>query len=218
MLSSETYGWTCSLSSVVRKNIRSPDSFHCSADPKQVAENFWAPIACMCLSMMRVSFSNALTADGSRWNVPATLPWITPCLNINCKIVTFFFSQEVKPKGCCASFCVPNKNATHKNSSMELAAIWGNSDFGCFDFGHSDFCRSDFSPFFFLNQQFLLFSLNIHNLGTCLVHTQMEQIWPNGTFTYCFTTISTNNQNNCPISILKFFIKQEGYAKKACGP
>ncbi len=39
--------------------------------------------------------------------------------------------------------------------------------------------------------KFLLFSLNIQNFGTHLAHTQMKQIWPNGTFTHYFTTIST---------------------------
>ncbi len=42
---------------------------------------------------------------------------------------------------------------------------------------------------FFLSK-FLLFSLNIYYLGTHLSHTQVEQIWPNRTFTHCFTIIS----------------------------
>ncbi len=46
--------------------------------------------------------------------------------------------------------------------------------------------------------KFLLFSLNIHNLGTHLAHTQMDQIWPNKTFTYCFTTISTYQPKELP--------------------
>ncbi len=57
-------------------------------------------------------------------------------------------------------------------------------------------------------QKFLLFSLNIHKLRTHLVHMEMEQIQPNGTFTHCFTTISIQQQNNCQISIFRFFIKK----------
>ncbi len=38
--------------------------------------------------------------------------------------------------------------------------------------------------------KFSLSSLNIHNLGTHFAHTQLEQIWLNGTFTHCCTTIS----------------------------
>ncbi len=46
--------------------------------------------------------------------------------------------------------------------------------------------------------KFFLFSLNIHNLGTHLAHTQMKQISPNGTFTYCFTIISTYKPKELP--------------------
>ncbi len=88
-----------------------------------------------------------------------------------------------------------------KNSSMELAVIWGNSDFSCSDFSCFDFSHSDFSHFF--HQKFLLFSLNIHNFGTHLVHTQMEQMWPNRTFTHCFTTAP--KPKYLPNIYLKFF-------------
>ncbi len=58
---------------------------------------------------------------------------------------------------------------THKNSSMELTVIWGNSDFAHSDFDHSDFAH-------FVLSKILTSSLNIHNLGTHLAHMQMEQI------------------------------------------
>ncbi len=60
-----------------------------------------------------------------------------------------------------------------KYSSMEVAVIWGNSDFAHSDFNHSDFTHSDFTHSYFGHffcQKFLLFSLNIYNLGTHLVH------------------------------------------------
>ncbi len=63
-----------------------------------------------------------------------------------------------------------------KNSSMELAVIWGNSDFphsdfAHSDFAHSDFAHSDFSHFFVKNFYFF----NIHYLETHSVHVQMEK-------------------------------------------
>ncbi len=69
-----------------------------------------------------------------------------------------------------------------KNSSMELAVIWGNSDFAHTDFHHSDSAHSDFPYSDFAHSDFahfvlsknLTFSLNIHNLGTYLEHMQME--------------------------------------------
>ncbi len=56
--------------------------------------------------------------------------------------------------------------------------------------------------------KFLLFLLNIHNLGTHLAHTQMEQIWPNGTFIHYFTIISTYQPKELPsIHFLIFYEK-----------
>ncbi len=43
----------------------------------------------------------------------------------------------------------------------------------------------------FFSSKFLLFSLNICNLGTHLAHPQMEQTQPNGTFIQYFTILST---------------------------
>ena len=82
------------------------------------------------------------------------------------------------------------KGSAWKNSSMELAVIWGNfscSDLACSDLANSDLACSDLGCFFVT---ILTFSLNIHNMGTHWAHTQIEQMWPNGTFTCCFTTIS----------------------------
>ncbi len=81
------------------------------------------------------------------------------------------------------SLSVPSKQNTStlpamdKNSSMELAVISGNfgcSDLACSDLAHNDLAHFDLGCFFV--SKFLLFSLNIHNLGTHLAHTQMEQI------------------------------------------
>ncbi len=41
-----------------------------------------------------------------------------------------------------------------KNSSMELAVIWGNSDFGHCDFAHSNFGHSDFTHSNFIHSDF----------------------------------------------------------------
>ncbi len=92
-----------------------------------------------------------------------------------------------------------------KNSSIELEVIWGNfgfSDLGCFDlvagllwFG------------LLFSSKFSLFSLNIRNLGTYYIHTQMEQIWLNGTFAHCFTTISICQPKELPNIHFKFSIK-----------
>ncbi len=120
-------------------------------------------------------------------------------------------------------FCLRTQE---KNSSMELAVIWGHShfshsdfthsDFGHSDFTHSDFTHSDFTHFFVKNSYF--FPFNIHNLGTHLVHTQIEQIQPNGSFTHCFTTISIQHQNNCPISIFLFFYQKHDFLTQTLGP
>ncbi len=108
------------------------------------------------------------------------------------------------------------RGTSWKNSSMELAVIWINfscsdlacsdlacSDLACSDLGHSDLACSIWVTLIWLTliwlaliwltflSKFLLFSLNIHNLGTHLAYTQMKQISPNGTFTHCFTIIST---------------------------
>ncbi len=102
--------------------------------------------------------------------------------------------------------CIPNYikccNSTGfsqwKISSIELAVIWGNfscSDLACSDLACSDLACSDLGHFFV---KILTFSLNIHNLGAHLAPIQMAQIWPNRTFTHCFTTISTYQPKELP--------------------
>ncbi len=109
----------------------------------------------------------------------------------------------------CVCLCVSLWSclASRKNSSMELAVVWGN--FGCSDLAHSDLGHSDLacSDLGHFLSKFLLFSLNIHNLRTHLTHTQMEQIWPNRTFMHCFTTLFIYNWKTCLISISNFSIK-----------
>ncbi len=69
------------------------------------------------------------------------------------------FSKETTPVSSVMTGCFEKKN-----SSMELAMIWGNSDishsdfthsdFTHSDFTHSDFTHSDFSHFFITNSYF----------------------------------------------------------------
>ncbi len=107
----------------------------------------------------------------TRWETPRRPGAVTPAEGTKSMSSLYTHVSDIGPR-------------TQKNSSMELAVIWGNSDFGHsdfdhsefthsdfdhFDFTHSDFGHSDFSHFF--NQKFLLFSLNIYNLGTHLVHS-----------------------------------------------
>ncbi len=121
-----------------------------------------------------------------------------------------------------------------KNSSMELAVIWGNfscsdlacSDLACSDMAHSDLAHTDLAhsdlahsdlAHFFLSK-FLLFSLNIHNLGTHLAHTQMEEIWPMELVYIVLQKYPHTNQKNCPVYIYKFSLKNDIFTQTLAPP
>ena len=155
---------------------------------------------CICRPMSHLKRSLDLIASFETWKRLWTL---CPMQEKKFRTNDSHKINRVWPTDSVQLFFRQKKIFARKNSSMELAVVGGNSDFGHSDFTHSNFAHSDFSHFFL--SKFLLFSFNIHNLGTHLIHIQMEQIQPSRTFTHCFTTISTLHQNNYPISILKCF-------------
>ncbi len=112
----------------------------------------------------------------------STLIIITSSINLREKIEQSSTCARREKHNCCENL------SHHKFLLSTLTLIW----------------LSDLAHFFL--SKWLLYSLNIHNLGTHLAHTQMEQIWPNRTSTHCFTTISTYQPNELPSIYFKFFL------------
>ncbi len=124
---------------------------------------------------------------------PCLVPSQLPAESMYGKMSKYHFPYQTmfEQRGASSTLSEVSKDRTgwysiwkqKKHSSMELALIWGNSEFSCSDFGHPDFGH--------LFIKFLAILLNIHNLETNLTHTEMEWNWQNRTFSHCFTSTST---------------------------
>ncbi len=106
-----------------------------------------------------------LTRATTRWGIMYQLiPRLPPYGSVSseklnrivCDITTFYSWGTGVPA------CFPERHIVDywqyqstKNGSMELAVIWGNSDFGCFDFSCSDFSHIDAIRFTFSQRRIL---------------------------------------------------------------
>ncbi len=97
-----------------------------------------------------------------------------------------------------------------KNSSMELAVIWGNfscSDLACSDLACSDLAHSDLSCIFCQKSYFF------HSIFTTWELIWHIPKWNKFDQMECLHIVSQQhlhiNQKNCPVSILKFSFKND---------
>ncbi len=98
-----------------------------------------------------------------------------------------------------------------KKSSMELAVIWGNSDFGCsdvscFDLGCSDFSHSDFGHFFLI--KILTFFTQHSQLGNSFGTPKWNEFDQMELLHIVSTTISTTTKIIAQYPFSNFLVKK----------